>query len=381
MKRIAVSAICVVMCCIFLCQHVAAAQGQANFNVTACTMMYARRYSASTGALEFQSSELNSAAILGSDGFYLFSGLDAYFHSDIVGASNYTVVCRLDGSWDNDPSEGDLLWLTCRVTFGIDQTINYEDLLNTPVVLTAVSRNGSRYDFTNYALAKESDTQYLLTWMVKVTDITDFNLVTDTASLYIELPYEPVVTSGSIYVTEYRVMFYLEITYNIPEINYDALILDSVDTSNELLQEVVSNQDITVKEIIATREVIAENGEKLQEISNKQDTVITVLEQLPAELRDLEVGDPYDKSLDTSEIVAYESAYDAVMEEVDVDQVVNIMDGGISLNQDGMYNEQSFNSVSGLVMDIIDATGLMPLIMISLTFGLACFIIGRSGNL
>ena len=77
----------------------------------------------------------------------------------------------------------------------------------------------------------------------------------------------------------------------------------------------------------------------------------------------------------------YESAYDKVMDEVDVDQVVSIMDGGISLNQDGMYNDQSFDSVSGLMTNIIEATGLMPLITLTLTFGLACFIIGRSGKL
>ena len=377
MKRIAVSAICVVMCCIFLCQHVAAEVLKVSFDVSSVTLVDIDAYNASDGLFNRTISE----GIVG-----VYDGT-SYFFDGAVGLTsasmdlyNFIANFKIEGQWESDiDNVSSYLWFSIYIDYSTNFTFRFDDVYYEKIKL--VLDDGTEFD--NYFLSDTGDYSYLLSFIIPLEDLSyDFASLNNFS---VSLPLDCNTGAGpyDIGVDCTLALSGIQLTYDLSAITSDDvdMIINSLDNVEVMLDEVKQNQNITVKEIIATREVIAENGEKLQEISDKQDTVITVLEQLPAELRDLEVGDPYDKSLDTSEIVAYESAYDAVMEEVDVDQVVNIMDGGISLNQDGMYNEQSFNSVSGLVMDIIDATGLMPLIMISLTFGLACFIIGRSGNL
>ncbi len=377
MKRIIVSAICVVMCCIFSCQYVAAVRAEATFEIDSIYFDYYDAVNLSTGVVVTP-----NVGVYGTfkNGVWEFV-TSVWFTQTTV--ETYKAIGYFDvtGHWIETVTDvEEYMWLNVKVTYDNNHTLNFDKLETNDIRITLP--DGTR--LTDYFLSKVSDTSYLISFLVPLSNINyDFSQL---SSLTMALPIdweEGLVAGIPTYLTCTLKIDDFTLTYNATAITADevAAIIDSLDNVETMLDEVTQNQNITVNEIIATREVIEQNGEKLQEISDKQDTIITELEQLPDALRDLEVGDPYEKSLDTSEIAAYESAYEKVMEEVDVDQVVNIMDGGISLNQDGMYNDQSFNSVSGLVMDIIDATGLMPLIMISLTFGLACFIIGRSGNL
>lgn len=366
MKKIAVSVICLVMCCTFLCQYVSASTRQTNFICDSLILRELRMYTTS-GAISSRVTK-NLSGSMQSENSFLFDLSDSYivFAESSLSTYNLGFVFDFYGSWTNDPGDNELLYFTFRFSYGQDVNLDFDQLLSIPIELVILSNSGEMIHLRDFALARETDTSYLMTWMLNVSDIpADFDIVNDVQRYTVVAPFEPIFVNNydsgvAVQISSATVNVYFEITYQLPADYYDALILDSVEQGLDLLNVVIQNQNTSIQEIIATREVI---------------------EQLPSELRDLVVGNDYDKSLDTSDLAAYESDLNQVLQEVDVDQVVDLMNGGISLNQDGLYNEQSFDSVSDFMVQIINSTGLMPLIILTLTLGLACFIIGRSGKL
>lgn len=380
MKRILICMICFIMCCSLIIAPVSAAQGQTNF--LADSMILSKLYQVkSTGNAAI---DWNDIGVNIGDNQFTFSK-----NVRITLNSSYTYGGLFDftGTWDNDPGSNKLVYITFRISYNPNININFDKVYSVPIALTAYDSAGQSVSFTDVAIAEESPNSMLLTFMQNISSVDEFNIVSDAVRYSVLIPIETVgnVNANFASITSISVNIYFEVTYQLPDINYDSLILESVNNSNDLINSVISNQNETIKQIIASKAVISANGQKLDEIASNQNTIIRELEDLPSQivsgLINGNVGSDYNKQLDTSEIVAYESALDRVMEQVDVDQVIDVMGDGISLNQPGMYNEQSFNSVSGLVMDIIDATSLMPLVMLSMSIGLACFIIGRSRNL
>lgn len=99
MKRIAVSAICVIMCCIFLCQHVAAEVLKVSFDVSSVTLVDIDAYNASDGLFNMTISR----GIVG-----VYDGT-SYFFDDavsLVSASmdlyDFIANFKIEGQWESD---------------------------------------------------------------------------------------------------------------------------------------------------------------------------------------------------------------------------------------------------------------------------------------
>ena len=364
MKKIVVSAICVVMCCIFLCQYAAAEVMRTSFDVSGITLFQIEVVNPSDGSLNLMVYP-NVAGVYDGTSYFF----DNITHLGKVSMDTYDFMgdFEIHGQWSTAVENvSSYLWFNVYIDYSSNFTLRSDEFYYDKISVSLP--DGTLCD--NYFLSNTGDYSYLLSFIIDLDDLDyDFaNMSFFQVRLPIDCNTEVDLDGNGVldYVIDCTLALSgITLTYDVPAMSEDlTLVLNSLDNVEAMLGTVIDNQNTTIDEVIATREV---------------------LEQLPAELaealRDIEVGDPYDKSLDTSDIAAYESAYDKVMDEVDVDQVVSIMDGGISLNQDGMYNDQSFDSVSGLMTNIIEATGLMPLIILTLTFGLACFIIGRSGKL
>lgn len=373
MKRIIVSAICVVMCCILICQPVAAAQGQTNF--LADSMILTKLVRFNSDLSQNAVVDKNVAGVKLSDNYYNF----ATSFSLSLGTYGYGAIFDMVGSWDNDPGDNNIIYLTFRFSYNNDVNINFDRLFTVPMSLTIYDNTGNSIVLSDAAIAEETDTSYLLTFMQNISDIDTFNVVKDAVKYSVLAPIESVDNTdygGDVTeISDINVNIYFEVTYQLPDVNYDALILESVDQSNVLLNEVISNQDEALEQIIATREVIEANGEKLQEISNKQDTIITELEQLPDALRDLDLGTVETAAIPQDELDELAGIEDELYNYSDskiqyVDQSIDQLN--ITLNS----HLGNVGTAHGLFFTrLFEIDFIRDIVYISLGFGLVAFIL------
>ena len=348
MKRILISMICLIMCCSLFVVSVSADTYTSNFMISRLQFSSLRGTHKVTSASQVVSIAKDMTKV--GPNFYETSVDLKLFQESLL---NYDLVAafQIYGSFDKNNGVVPDNYVSFNFSLRCTESkpIDFDDALNSQVRLTLPDINT---EIRNYVFTKMNDYQYQISFIAPLSGINYDYINSTYFRFYIPIKW--------IYSATYESdPLLVQIMFDDISITYDSIPITAGDV------------DIIIND--------------LDSIDTTLNAIKGQLDTLPgdvaAQIKDIELGQDYNKGLDTSEIVAYESALDRVMEEVDVDQVIDIMGDGVSLNQPGMYNDQSFNSVSDLMTNIIDATGIMPLITLTLSIGLACFIIGRSGKL
>lgn len=346
MKRIFICMISLIMCCSFIIPSYSETF-EVPFIINTLTFANARSYLKTTGAESIIQIQQPMTKV--SSNLYRWTG-DILLSQESVQSRDWVFGFNMVGYIDKISSitPDQYISFNVKLNFSESKPLDFSDLDNEYVRFVLPGGNSIR----NYVITKLDNYSYQFSFIADLKYLNyDFYNATQ---LYFYIP------SKWVYSASYRDDdLTVELGFDQLSLTFDTIPITAGDV------------DIIIND--------------LDSIDTTLNAIKGQLDTLPgdvaAQIKDIELGQDYNKNLDTSEIVAYESALDRVMEEVDVDQVIDIMGDGVSLNQPGMYNDQSFNSVSDLMTSIIDATGIMPLITLTLSIGLACFIIGRSGKL
>lgn len=368
--KISASILCVLMCCLFCVQYVAA-ETVANWSISSAVLYSIVFRNVSTGELKSVSQNKNGVISGSSISFSSGASIAAASQSSF----NWSAVFQLYGSFDhlNDvllPSPDDYLWLSFSVdvSFVFDSrytgVLDFDRLFDCDMSLVGYWPGGSK-SFTDVTgISQVSDTEYILSFLIP-SSLLDGDLIhIDHWSL--TLPIQPKGTnvglSNSVVINSILLnITNFTLTYEIPA---STIIISGLENIGESLDNLASSVESgftqTITEIKATQDII---------------------EQLPDALRDLVVGEEYTGSLDTSELAGYESDLAAVKDKVDIDGVKDVLSSGVSLDGGDNYNQQSLGKVGDFMNELISASGLAPLISVTLTIGLACFVIGRTKNL
>lgn len=352
MKRIIAALICIIMCCTFLCQYVAAEVMKSSYSLSLVNLSKLHVYN---GDSLFTTLEVNQS---GSRSGNTFTFTD-YINLGESSISKYDIIAQFDltGSWSafsEVPNE--YLYLSIYLDFVSGFPLRFDEFYYSGIKL--ILPDGTIFD--NYFVSPTGDYSYLFSFVCALSQVTfDFsNLTSFSMCLPIDATPNDTATDSDTLFDCTLVFDDIVLTYDMSPITSGDvdMIVNSLDGIDDMLNAIVQNQSVIIDEIIATRDVI---------------------DNLPEQLRDLVVGDPYTGNIDTSDLVGYESDKAVVENMIDVDDVNGIFESGLSLDQPGMYDQQSFDAVGGLMTDVIDALNIMPLIILSLSFGLIALVLNR----
>ncbi len=363
-----ISVVCVFMCCVFLMQYAAAEKTISAFSISNIVL---------TG-LQFTSVSSGETKVVAKNVFGSFNG--QIYHFDLVNQNmsfavqslsmyNWSLDFDIQGSFEQPsgmvPSDQDYLWLSFAVysTFEMHTTywgtINYDRLLDCALSLVAYLPNNQTLTLSDcFGISEVSDKEYLLSFLVPASYLEGYDLI-HCSKWHLTLPVQ--FTSGTmgaqINAMNLRVDNFT-LTYEIPPSTIIISGIDDIKSSLNSISNQISNGVNTV----------------VNEIRTTQD----IIEQLPDALRDLVVGEPYTKELDTSAISEYESQMAVVESKMDIPGAIGILDSGLDLNGGDSFSSASFTSVGDFMQRLIDAAEVGPLIAVTLSLGFAAYLLGRT---
>lgn len=397
MKRIIVILICVVVCCSLLCQPVSAAFYDATYVLRSCepdTILayYPGGYYQTVNPGNLQVDILEGhAAVMSFD--------PVYFDEQVLNDFTFAVNASVSGYWTGNIPYGQFGYLNFYITYSSNLDLNFSDLLNVPIEVYDVYTD---LTYTDYAIAEVSSNSYMLTFIVDTSDETFGYYVDDNFdhSYVLTLPIEPIYSesdsNGFVSISSMVLDFQIKLSDTIPssggttdpdnpdnpetpDIEYEGVVIQSIERGNQLLEEVISNQDTELA-------FLAVNQKILGDISNTTDSIYEGVNDLYLAVSDL----PYNIAnelvyWDLGEVDSADIPHDDLDKLAGLeDQLYDFSDSkveyiGQSIDQLGNTLNSHIGQVSSghelFFTRVFEIDFIRDLVYISLGFGLVAFIL------
>lgn len=370
MKKIVASLICVIMCCTFLCQYVAAATTDTATFVPSSFMLY------NFFGVPYNTTDEESYSY--TNFVQDYTGFSFDYQGDEY--PYYGCDFQILGNWTDTSFFNTTPYEKYYLTFAYDTGESLSgELVNGCLWLRVLDSSGNwvtYYDF-DYAIVS----YYTCTYSISDPDLivpdnsSAFNCRCYFSDVYISANFDFRIKDISVTKT------YSADSGGSSSGGSSSDSSSDTTTSGGSSGSGSGSSDADYTVIVNKLDKVGELLDDLAANDVKQINLLTtqnvLISQLPDKLRDMDVGEDYTGSIDTSDLAGFESDKAAVESMIDVGGVIEVFDDGISLDQSGLYNDQSFAAVGGLMSDFIEATGIMPLIVLSLSFGLIALVLNR----
>lgn len=361
MKKILIGAICVVMCCTFFTQYVAAAT-IVDFTCSSISIITMYTINKTTGVpVESSSNNKNGVPVSGTSNSFTFSTIQSYARTFNTNYVSYGF--DINGSWSESNIGTDYNWFS--VDLGLNIIGNDTVRFNTSQFVNCYKSMRFFCDTGVYDVPVDlfsfiglTDSSYRLMIYVDQQFLHDLTTATK-IELYV--PYQLQGTGGTPnYTTNFGITFSnIQLEYSLPD--NSTVIIENLGSIQDKLDNILIQNQTQIDEIILTKEAI---------------------QQLPDNIADklinADLGTADTTPVDTTDLKAYEDQLEIVEQYIKVDDVNAIFKDGISFDGGDNYSSGSLSSLSEFMTRIITVTGLDSLIVICLTLGTASFILGRT---